>query len=72
MLHDVVMDCGVTSMGDYCATFWYKVTVRQDVVLQSVSDTASCSRRRNSAVPVRKSEYHISQHFDFDLLQLIL
>jgi hypothetical protein len=50
MSYDVVLDCGTASVGDYCATFRDKATLPRNVVLQSVSDTASYPRRKNSAV----------------------
>jgi hypothetical protein len=71
MLYDVVMDCGAASMGDSCATFRYAATLPRKVTLQSVSDTASYPKRKNSTVPLWKSENYISQDFDFDLRKLI-
>jgi hypothetical protein len=52
MPYDVVMDCGAASMGDCCATFREKKTLPRNIVLQSVSDTGSYPRRKNSIVPI--------------------
>lgn len=52
MSYDVVSCCGAASIGDYCTTFRNKATLLRNVVLQSVSDTASYPRRKNSTVPL--------------------
>ena len=52
MSYDVVLYCGAASIGDYCTTFRNKATLPRNVVLQSVSDTASYPRRKNSTLPL--------------------
>jgi len=71
MSYDVVMDYGEASMGGCCATFRDTATLPRNVAFQSVSDTASYPRRKNSTVPLQRFENHISQDIDFDLLKLI-